>query len=241
MAQSQNSQQVAFLRGINVGRAKRVAMADLRKLLGDLGFADVRTVLNSGNLVSDGGGVVVFDAVALLAVALLVMVFVAVWVTVVSAGHFSSLLVSVGVGPVSALARLLALVVDLGADLVRLAGVLPAPWLPEVLVVGPLSACAWFWSGVVVRALVASVGLLVGAGVSLRAWATVGPLYVLLGGGASSGLPFSSWLYTWRPFWGASWSGCRRGACWSRPVARGCGGCRWLGAVLLRFAVCGWG
>jgi uncharacterized protein (DUF1697 family) len=45
---------VALLRGINVGKAKRVAMADLRALLGDLGYTDVRTVLNSGNVVLTG-------------------------------------------------------------------------------------------------------------------------------------------------------------------------------------------
>jgi uncharacterized protein (DUF1697 family) len=43
--------QVALLRGINVGRNKRVAMADLRRLLQDLGYADVITHLNSGNAV----------------------------------------------------------------------------------------------------------------------------------------------------------------------------------------------
>lgn len=42
---------VALLRGINVGRNKRVAMADLRTLLADLGFTAVRTHLNSGNAV----------------------------------------------------------------------------------------------------------------------------------------------------------------------------------------------
>lgn len=42
---------VALLRGINVGRAKRVSMADLAKLLTDLGYTDVRTHLNSGNVV----------------------------------------------------------------------------------------------------------------------------------------------------------------------------------------------
>src|SRR5262245_58534578 len=42
---------VAFLRGINVGTAKRVAMADLRKVMEDLGFAEVATLLNSGNVV----------------------------------------------------------------------------------------------------------------------------------------------------------------------------------------------
>ena len=42
---------VALFRGINVGRAKRVAMADLRSMFSDLGYNDVRTVLNSGNVV----------------------------------------------------------------------------------------------------------------------------------------------------------------------------------------------
>lgn len=45
---------VALLRGINVGRAKRVAMADLRALVEGLGFHSVRTLLNSGNVVFDG-------------------------------------------------------------------------------------------------------------------------------------------------------------------------------------------
>src|SRR5262245_44497169 len=45
------NRQVALLRGINVGRAKRVAMADLRALVEGLGYTDVRTLLNSGNVV----------------------------------------------------------------------------------------------------------------------------------------------------------------------------------------------
>src|SRR5213593_3406061 len=45
------NRQIALLRGINVGRAKRVAMADLRALVEGLGYADVRTLLNSGNVV----------------------------------------------------------------------------------------------------------------------------------------------------------------------------------------------
>jgi uncharacterized protein (DUF1697 family) len=42
---------VALLRGINVGRNKRLAMADLRDLLAGLGYTDVATHLNSGNAV----------------------------------------------------------------------------------------------------------------------------------------------------------------------------------------------
>jgi uncharacterized protein (DUF1697 family) len=42
---------VALLRGINVGKAKRIAMADLRRVFEGLGYGDVRTLLNSGNVV----------------------------------------------------------------------------------------------------------------------------------------------------------------------------------------------
>jgi uncharacterized protein (DUF1697 family) len=45
---------VALLRGINVGRAKRIAMADLRSVVEGLGFHDVTTVLASGNVVFAG-------------------------------------------------------------------------------------------------------------------------------------------------------------------------------------------
>jgi uncharacterized protein (DUF1697 family) len=42
---------VALLRGINVGRHKRMPMADLRDLLSGLGYTDVKTLLQSGNAV----------------------------------------------------------------------------------------------------------------------------------------------------------------------------------------------
>ncbi len=42
---------VALLRGVNVGGAKRVPMAELKKLLEGLGYSDVVTLLNSGNAV----------------------------------------------------------------------------------------------------------------------------------------------------------------------------------------------
>src|SRR3954451_21966969 len=45
---------VALLRGINLGSQRRVAMADLRALLEELGYTDVRTVLASGNVVFTG-------------------------------------------------------------------------------------------------------------------------------------------------------------------------------------------
>lgn len=41
---------VAFLRGINVGK-KKVPMIELKKMCDELGFSQVRTVLNTGNII----------------------------------------------------------------------------------------------------------------------------------------------------------------------------------------------
>lgn len=45
------TRQIALLRGINLGSRRRVAMGDLRELLTSLGYDDVRTYLQSGNVV----------------------------------------------------------------------------------------------------------------------------------------------------------------------------------------------
>ena len=45
---------VALLRGINVGRARPVAMDALREIVASLGHRDVRTFLRSGNVVFRG-------------------------------------------------------------------------------------------------------------------------------------------------------------------------------------------
>ncbi len=46
--------QIALVRAINVGGRNLVAMSDLRDLLGALGFADARSLLQSGNLIFEG-------------------------------------------------------------------------------------------------------------------------------------------------------------------------------------------
>ena len=51
MSVRRTSVMIALLRGVNVGKAKRVPMAELRRLLEGLGCTDVRTLLNSGNAV----------------------------------------------------------------------------------------------------------------------------------------------------------------------------------------------
>ncbi len=42
---------IALLRGINIGRSKRIKMADLVKTLDSLGFKNIKTYLQSGNVI----------------------------------------------------------------------------------------------------------------------------------------------------------------------------------------------
>jgi len=46
---------IALLRGVNVGGNKKVAMADLKAMIEGLGFTNVKTLLQSGNVVFEGG------------------------------------------------------------------------------------------------------------------------------------------------------------------------------------------
>jgi uncharacterized protein (DUF1697 family) len=48
---ARKSSLILLLRGINVGSHKRVSMSDLRAALSEAGFADVRTYVQSGNVV----------------------------------------------------------------------------------------------------------------------------------------------------------------------------------------------
>src|SRR5690242_11683286 len=54
---ARKSSLILLLRGINLGPHRRVAMPELRALLSDAGFSEVRTYVQSGNVVlsSDAG------------------------------------------------------------------------------------------------------------------------------------------------------------------------------------------
>lgn len=49
------TKRIALLRGVNVGGKTKVAMADLREMFTGLGLGSPRTVLQSGNVVFEGG------------------------------------------------------------------------------------------------------------------------------------------------------------------------------------------
>jgi uncharacterized protein (DUF1697 family) len=46
--------QIALLRGINVGPSTKVGMAPLRDVFAELGFSEIKTYINSGNVVFSG-------------------------------------------------------------------------------------------------------------------------------------------------------------------------------------------
>jgi len=47
---------VAFLRGINVGKHRRITMAELKRAFEDAGYANVATYIASGNVIFDASG-----------------------------------------------------------------------------------------------------------------------------------------------------------------------------------------
>ena len=53
---SASGRHVALLRGINVGGHRKVPMAELRALCAELGFRDVKTYIQSGNVAFEGEG-----------------------------------------------------------------------------------------------------------------------------------------------------------------------------------------
>ncbi|MEO6943558.1 MAG: DUF1697 domain-containing protein [Lacisediminihabitans sp.] len=79
---------VALLRGINVGAAKAVAMAELASVFGGLGFTDVKTLLRSGNVVFNTDDVLSADAATAIEAAVLVATGVQSSVLVLDAAAF---------------------------------------------------------------------------------------------------------------------------------------------------------
>lgn len=172
---------VALFRGINVGRAKRVAMADLRKLLADLGYRDVRTVLNSGNAVFGAPACQPVEAAVRIEEALVLKLGVAARVTVLGGAQFAQI-----IDDNSLLARaddpsrLLVAVLHNPADLEGLAPLLKQDWSPEAFAAGRRAAYLWCPAGVLASRAAAALGVLLGDAVTSRNWATMLRLHALL-------------------------------------------------------------
>jgi uncharacterized protein (DUF1697 family) len=172
---------VALFRGINVGKAKRIAMADLRALLANMGYTDITTLLNSGNAVfsSDSGTAAVHAKRIRAAVA--EQLGVDAHVIVKSAREIAAVikgnaLVSVSTDP----SRLLVAMVDSNDALDGVSALAKADWDGESIHVGKDAAYLWCANGILEsKAAVALLKGLKNAGTT-RNWATMEKLHALM-------------------------------------------------------------
>lgn len=165
---------VALFRGINVGRAKRVAMADLRALFEDLGYTGVRTLLNSGNVVFATSGRVPRTAGARIEEAVAARLGVESRVVVVRARELADV---VAENPLADEARdpsrhLVVFLAD-PADRERLLPLATRSWAPESLALGSRSAYLWSPDGVLASRALVELQRALGDRMTTRNWATV--------------------------------------------------------------------
>jgi uncharacterized protein (DUF1697 family) len=174
---------VALLRGINVGRAKRVAMADLRALVEGLGYEGVRTLLNSGNVVFAARPSDRRDHAARIEKALDQELRVAARVTVLPAVAVAAVirentLLDKAKDPT----RLLVTVFREDEHREKLRELARRAWSPDAITVGRHAAYVWCAHGLLESPLFLEIGKALGDGITSRNWATMTKLQALLDG-----------------------------------------------------------
>ena len=178
--------EIALLRGINVGKAKRVAMADLRALVEKLGYGDVRTLLNSGNVVYSVPAKVRGDSAVRIQKAIADDLGVEARVTVVTADELAS---AVDANPHLREAqqdppRFLVAFLSRPADCALLAPFARRTWGKEKLALGERVAYLWCAGGILESPMLAEIGRFLKDGVTTRNWATTTKLLALAREGA---------------------------------------------------------
>ncbi len=174
--------QVALLRGINVGRAKRVAMADLRALVAELGYGDVRTLLNSGNVVYSAPGVPPGEAAERIEEAIRSRLGITSRVIVLTGEDIAAAVAGNPLGEVADNpSRLFVAILRDPADLKRLEPLAERDWGREVLALGGRVAYLWCPDGSMGSQLPEAVGRALGDAVTTRNWATLTKLHALTG------------------------------------------------------------
>lgn len=172
---------VALIRGINVGRAKRVAMADLRGLLAELGYREVQTLLNSGNVVFSAGREKPSRIAKRIEGAMRDALGVTAAVTVLTAAEFATVLEENSLGKVAKdPARFLVAFCNDATRLKQLEPLTRQDWRPEALAVGSVSAYLWCASGILESRLAEAVGRVLGESTTARNWTTVTKIHAVL-------------------------------------------------------------
>jgi uncharacterized protein (DUF1697 family) len=173
---------VALIRGINVGKAKRVGMADLRSLVEGLGYADVRTLLNSGNVVFTVRRAEPPARIAeRIERAIEKRLGMTARVTVLTAAELAAVVAENPLGSAAAdPTRLFVTVFFDLSDRKRLMPLTKRDWAPERLAIGRRVVYQWCPNGQMESALAEDVNRLLGAGATTRNFATMTKLHALL-------------------------------------------------------------
>lgn len=174
---------VALIRGINVGKAKRVAMAELRERLAGIGYRDVRTLLNSGNVVFRAKARSAAEAAARIEGVLANDIGVPARVLVLTADELAQACAESPLGDVATdPTRLFVTFLLQPADRSKLELLTRQEWAPESLAVGSRAAYVWCPEGLMASRLTPEIARLLRDAATTRNWATVTKLQALAGG-----------------------------------------------------------
>jgi len=168
------SECIALIRGINVGKGNRISMSDLRDLCAALGLKNVRTLLNSGNVLFQHPRPNVGKLSRAIEAAISAKCGFCVPVIVITAADLAGIirnnpLLHVAKDP----ARHLVAFAAEPKSLAALHSMAKETWTPDALAVGQRAAYLWCAAGVLDSKLSRSFARKAGAGVTTRNWATV--------------------------------------------------------------------
>lgn len=176
---------IALLRGINVGRAKRIAMADLCRLFDALGYTGVKSILNSGNVIFDANGADTANVAEAIEQALVLRLGVAARVFVLDQAQLTAIVADNPLlSQASDHARLFAFVLASEKQRHLVAALCEREWHPEALALGRHAAYVWCPAGVSDSAAALALGRQLGDGTTSRNWNTLMRLHVLCSDGA---------------------------------------------------------
>jgi uncharacterized protein (DUF1697 family) len=176
---------VALFRGINVGKAKRIAMADLRALLGDLGYTRVVTLLNSGNVVFSGDAQPATRHGERIRAAVARKLGVDALVIVKSRKAIAGMLAENGLLEVATdHSRLLVALTADARELARVGGLARQAWGDERLQVGKHAAYLWCARGILESKVATALLKGLEGGGTTRNWATLGKIHALMTDGS---------------------------------------------------------
>lgn len=172
---------VALLRGINVGKAKRVPMAELRAMLTELGHSSVATLLNSGNAVFKSSKATASTHAAAIALTISDKLKFEVPVIVKSANELAAIIAEIPlIDHVADASRLLVVFVQDAKDLTELGEIAQLLVASEHFVIGTGAAYLHCASGILESRAGAALLGKAGKTVTTRNWATVLKLQALV-------------------------------------------------------------